>query len=113
MRRKYPVMKPAAKILFVDDYPAGNGYDAMFVLRLLYHDPRIEVFRLKGAAELQPDREHPPNFDHVFTTGADTYVELTAATWRSPSGLISCKIMRQDGLSIASAPIALAMWFQA
>jgi hypothetical protein len=76
MRRDYPALKPGAKILFVDDYPAGNNYDTAFVLRLLYHDPLIEVFRLKGPAEQQPDRSHSAEFDHVFTTARDTYVEL-------------------------------------
>jgi hypothetical protein len=83
MQRDYPALKPGAKILFVDDYPAGNGYDTMFVLRLLYRDPQIQVFRLKGPAVQQPDRDHRsefpaefPEFDHVFTTAQDTYVEL-------------------------------------
>ncbi len=66
-------MKPGARILFADDYPSGNGYDSMFVLRLLYGDPQIQVFRLKGPPEQQPDRME---FDHVFTTAEDTYVEL-------------------------------------
>jgi len=76
MRRDYPTMKPGAKILFADDYPSGNGYDTLFNLSLLYHDPLIEVARLKGPANQQPDRSHPLEFDHVFTTALDSYVEL-------------------------------------
>jgi len=76
MRRDYPTMKPGAKFLFVDDYRSGNGYDLMFNLRLLYHDPLIEVARTSGPADQQPDRSRPLKFDHVFTAAMDTYVEL-------------------------------------
>jgi hypothetical protein len=75
MRRDYPTLKPGAKILFVDD-PSGNQYDLMFILRLLYHDPLIEVARLNGNAEVQPDHSQPLEFDHVFTTELETYLEL-------------------------------------
>jgi hypothetical protein len=76
MRRAYPSMTPGAKILFVDDYLAGNGYDTMFNLRLLYGDPSIQVARLHGPPLQQPDPNLPLDFDHVFTTAQDTYVEL-------------------------------------
>ncbi len=75
MRREYPSLKPGARILFVD-HPAGNQYDLMFILRLLYHDRRIEVARLNGYPEVQPDRSRPLEFDHVFAEEQDTYVEL-------------------------------------
>ncbi len=75
MRRDYPVLKPGAKILFVDE-PSGNQYDLMFILRLLYHDPLIEVTRLNGNVEVQPDHSRPLEFDHVFTTEQETYLEL-------------------------------------
>ncbi|HVW08470.1 MAG TPA: hypothetical protein VHC90_07810 [Bryobacteraceae bacterium] len=73
MRHSYPVMKPAARILFADDFPADNGYDDLFNLRLLYHDPLIEVARLKGSAGQRPDGKP---YDHVFTTTGDSYAEL-------------------------------------
>jgi hypothetical protein len=76
MRRDYPTLQRGAKFLFVDDYVAGNGYDNLFILQLLYRDPTIEVARLHGSAAQQPDRSHPVEYDHVFTTAADTYVEL-------------------------------------
>jgi hypothetical protein len=76
MRRDYPTLRRGAKFLFVDDYPAGNGYDTLFILHLLYRDPTIEVARLHGSASQQPDPGQPFRFDHVFTTGGDTYVEL-------------------------------------
>ncbi len=76
MRRDYPTMPRGAKILFADDYVAGNNYDTMFILQLLYRDPTIEVSKLHGPAELLPDRSQPFRFNHVFTTGDDTYVEL-------------------------------------
>ena len=47
MTRDYPSLKPGTRILFVDDYPSNNGYDLMFNLRLLYHDPKLEVSRLR------------------------------------------------------------------
>jgi hypothetical protein len=75
MRRDYPTLKPGAKFLFVDD-PSGNQYDLMFILRLLYHDPLIEVARLNEYAEVQPDRSQPLNFDHVFAAELETYLEL-------------------------------------
>ncbi len=75
MRNDYPTLKPGARILFADDYAWANGYDTMFNLRLLYHDPLIEVAKLKGAAVLLPGRSLT-EYDHVFTTGLDSYVEL-------------------------------------
>jgi hypothetical protein len=75
MRHDYPALKRGAKILFADDYPTANGYDLFFDLCLLYRDPTIEVARLKGPAIQQPNRP-VQEFDHVFTTGRDTYLEL-------------------------------------
>ena len=76
MVRDYPTLKPGAKVLFVDDYNSGNGYDSLFNLRLLYHDPQIQVARLRGPAIQQPDRSGPLQFDYVLTTALGTYVEL-------------------------------------
>jgi len=76
MRRDYPSLRRGATFLFADDFGAGNNYDTMFILRLLYDDPTLEVSKLHGPAVLLPDRSQPFRFDHVFTTGDDTYVEL-------------------------------------
>jgi hypothetical protein len=76
MRRDFPTLQRGAKFLFVDDYPAGNGYDTLFTLQLLYRDPTIEVARLHGPAAQQPVPGQPFRFDHVFTTARDTYAEL-------------------------------------
>ncbi len=75
MQRNYPTLKPGAKFLFADDFP-GNGYDLFFTLALMYHDPLLQVSRLQGPPEQQPDHMKPSDFDHVFTTVADRYVEL-------------------------------------
>jgi hypothetical protein len=76
MRRDYPTLRRGATFLFADDFGAGNNYDTMFILQLLYRDPTLEVSKLHGPAEVRPDRSRPFRFDHVFTTGDDTYVEL-------------------------------------
>jgi hypothetical protein len=80
MRRDYPTLKPGARFLFVEDYRSGNNYDLLFNLRLLYHDPLIEVSRTHGLADQQPDPNlsgnQPLEFDHVFTAAEDTYIEL-------------------------------------
>jgi hypothetical protein len=75
MTRDYPSLRPGARILFADDYPADNSYDAMFTLRLLYHDPLLEVAKLDGAPEQRPDRPFSAYFP-VLTTGLGTYLEL-------------------------------------
>jgi hypothetical protein len=76
MRRDYPTLRRGTTFLFADDFGASNNYDTMFILQLLYRDPTLEVSKLHGPAELLPDRGRPFRFDHVFTTAADTYVEL-------------------------------------
>lgn len=76
MRRDYPTLPPYQKFLFADDYSPGDNYDTFFNLQLLYHDPTIAVARLHGPANQRPDPSQPLQFDHVFTTGDDTYVEL-------------------------------------
>ena len=42
----------------------------------MYHDPQIQVWRLKGTPDQQPGAMRSSEFDHVFTTAADRYVEL-------------------------------------
>ncbi len=88
MRLSYPSMKPAARILFANDFPTDNGYDSLFNLRLLYHDPQIEVARLKGSPEQQPDGG---TYDYVFTTIWDTYAELDR---KNPAESLRLNILR-------------------
>jgi len=88
MLRSSPTMKPAARILFADDFSMDNGYDSLFNLRLLYHDPRIEVARLKGSAAEQPDGGL---YDHVFTTAWDGYAELDR---KNPGASLRLHILR-------------------
>jgi hypothetical protein len=76
MRRDYPTLKPGTKILFVDDYFPFASYDAMSNVRLLYRDISINVSRLHAPPDQQPDRSRPLDFDLVFTTALDTYIEL-------------------------------------
>lgn len=76
MRRDYPSLERGAKFLFADDYSPGNNYDTLFNLRLMYRDPTIEVARLHGPEDQRPDLNRLFGYDHVFTTGNDTYMEL-------------------------------------
>jgi hypothetical protein len=75
MRRDYPTMQHGARLLFADDY-SGNNYDTLFNVQLLYGDPTIKVSMLHGPPEQRPDLSQPARYDHVFTTGEDTYAEL-------------------------------------
>lgn len=72
-RRDYPALKPGASILFVRDFATANPYDTLFNLRLLYHDPLIEVSRFGGTQDQNPVGQ---KFDHIVTTAGNTYVEL-------------------------------------
>lgn len=94
MLHSYPSMKPGARILFADDFPTDNGYDSLFNLRLLYHDSQIEVARLKGSPEQQPDGG---TYDHVFTTIWDTYAELDR---KHPAESLRLNILRDYAVAL-------------
>ncbi|MEQ1949563.1 MAG: hypothetical protein ABL995_20395 [Bryobacteraceae bacterium] len=76
LHRDYPTMPRGAKLLFASDFFAPGVWDMTMMLRLLYHDKTLEVFRLHGAPDMQPPKGVPIRWDHVFVAAGSHYEEL-------------------------------------
>ncbi len=67
-REEYPDLKPGSRVLFADDYfPPDDSWGLYQTLKLLYRDDKLEVRRLHGSPEQQPEKGLPLTFDYVFS----------------------------------------------
>ncbi|HKD05333.1 MAG TPA: hypothetical protein VKB79_05465 [Bryobacteraceae bacterium] len=75
-RRDYPKLESNSNLLFVNDEYPKVAYDLLFNLRLLYHDKTINVWRMDGPPNQQPDFSRPINYNRVFVNDTGYYKEL-------------------------------------
>jgi hypothetical protein len=76
LKELYPNLKAPVRLLFLHDAFQPDNWDLLMTIRLLYHNPNIEVHRLSA-----PDVQHPPlgslpHYDHIFDYHDSHYIEL-------------------------------------
>jgi hypothetical protein len=76
LKELYPNLKRPVRLLFLHDAFQPENWTLLMTIRLLYHDPSIEVHRLSA-----PDVQHPPlgslpHYDHIFDYRDFHYIEL-------------------------------------
>jgi len=60
-----PAIPHGSRLLFLDDPVAPSFYDLLFMVRLSYHDPSLEVFRAKTMTKTPAPAEFS-SYDYVF-----------------------------------------------
>ena len=64
VRLAHPQVKPGARLLFIDDPMGPNNLDLMFLARMVYRDPTLEVNRAKTPPSLDP--KLAASSDYIF-----------------------------------------------
>lgn len=96
-RHDYPVLPRDSNLLFVTDGFPFAAYDLLFNLRLLYGDKSLQVYRLSGPQDQQPDPDHPPVYTHIFASEGGRYAELDTT---DPAASVRLNILR--GVTISN-----------
>lgn len=78
-KAQYPRVQGPSRMLFLEDPFTSDNYTLLFILRLLYRNPQLEVHRLSAGDDQHPPLDRLPHYDHIFAYRQGRYIELDHA----------------------------------
>jgi len=75
LHRAAPRFRPGSRLLFLNDPIPADYENLIFIVQLSYHDPSLEVKRVKKMTQA-PDAKEMSSYDYVLDYRDGQFIEL-------------------------------------